>query len=334
MQLEIQVKTRPECIDFLQLEYEGKLYTLDQFASTFKNGEFQLDAMLPRCNIAYRGKTISFEEYRYSLLELSNQLGFSQKYGNEIVPIEIYLAICNFNFYKAAKFLEKAENCLQTARYYLIQGSDILEYDCNVSWQYGYQPIYEIRTINFTTAIVWYNNCFDYILLIAFLAFELYKSVRRYKPEMAFEEIISLCTFRVFRDLHREHADNVQFTQLWNIIDDCHNLLTEINTWANYAKHKGGIGYIGLKPESPFQIHVESPDGTTESRTSDFESIKLDMEKSVPILVNAHKALLHCIDELVEFINFRACKYELDENGKMVIPETSTYVKISLGSGG
>lgn len=209
-----------------------------------------------------------------------------------------------------------------------MQGADIIEYDCNIPWRYGYLPIYDIRATNFSTAIVWYNNCFDYILQIVFQAFELFKQDRRYKEDMSFEEKLSLCTFRVFRDIHNEYPDNVEYNHLWDILNRCHVATSQLNDWANYAKHKGGIGYVGLKPDSPFEIYVGVPGESMESRTSEFESIKLDMDDSVSTLVEAHKAICVCLDEIVNFIDFSACKYAITEDGKFDIPDASSYVKI------
>lgn len=327
-----EVKTVPECINYLLLEYQGVKYTLDEFSKKFRTREFELERLFPECKIIYRDKIFSIDEYKKSRLELSNQLDMFQRYREDIFPIEIHLAISNYSYYKAAKFLEKAENCLQTARLYFLESANIIEYDCNIPWKYGYQPIYDIRAMNFTTAIVWYNNCFDYILQIAFLAFELFEKMRRYRKEMTFEETLSLCTFKSFRDIHDSYLEDEEFNKLWNLLNTCHDSISDINTWANYAKHKGGIGYIGLKPESPFQVYTRTPDGVTESRTDEFESVKLDMDASETIVVKAHKALNICMTELVDFIDFESAKYSIDENGNFVIPEKSTYVKIQLGS--
>ena len=330
MKLSFESRTKPACVGYLLLEYAGKTYTLEEFSEKFKVAEFQIDSLLPKCNIIYKGKTLSFEDYKRTRSELSNQLDMFHEYNNDVFPIEIHLAICNYDYYKAAKFLEKAENCLQTARYYLMQGADIIEYDCNIPWKYGYQPIYDIRATNFTTAIIWYNNCFDYILQIVYLAFGLGKKTRRYREDMTFEEELSLCTFKIFRELHSAYSDNEAFEQLWNILERIHDAISEVNIWANYAKHKGGIGYVGLHAESPFQIYVGTPGEIPESRTSEFESIKLDIDESVATMVNAHKALCEGLNEIVAFVNFQSCKYTLDENGRFVIPDVSDYVKVRL----
>lgn len=330
LNLVFESKTVADCVSYLIIEFEGKQYYLDEFYNTFNNNDFQIDSLLPKCTFIYKGKAQSFEEYKTSRIELSNQLDISQKYMNDVFPIEAQLAICNSDYYKAAKFLEKAENCLQTARFYLMQGANIIEYDCKISWKNGYQPIFDIRTINFTTAIIWYNNCFDYVLLVVFLAFELFEKVPRYKKDMTFEEKLKLCTFRAFQNLHKEYTDNIAFNQLWNIMEHCHNAISDLNEWANYAKHKGGIGYIGLKPKSSYQIYTRNPDGTVESRTSEFDPIKLDIDKSIETVVKSHKALFCCLEEIVDFIDFELCKYTIDKDGKFVIPDKSSYVKVKL----
>lgn len=330
MKLEFEAKTLADCIDYLKIEYEDKVYTLNEFSQAFKGEEFQLEKMLPLCKIHYRKKTLDFDDYKKSRMDLSEQLKISEIYGDEIIPIEPYLAICDFSYYKAAKFLEKAEHCLQTARYYLMQATDIIEYDCNIPWEYGYQPIYDIRATNFTTAIVWYNNCFDYILQIAFLAFELFKESPRYNETMTFEETIKLCTFKLFRDLHNQYSDNEGLCELWDILNNCYCSISNLNDWANYAKHKGGIGYIGLKPDSPYQIYVGKPGTVPETRTSEFESIKLDMDEDVSAMMATHESLFNCIKELVDFIGFISVRFSIDENGKYVLPDRISYVKVQL----
>ena len=115
---------------------------------------------------------------------------------------------------------------------------------------------------------------------------------------------------------------------MWTIIEDCHKALSNINIWANYAKHKGGIGYIGLKPQCPYQIFVGSPDGKVESRTSEFEPVQLDADQCIPELVACHQAICNCIAALVDFIEYPKANYKIDKNGRFDIPEKSTYVKI------
>lgn len=328
MQVRIESRTIAECIEFLKLKYRGRIYSLDEFSEANKTREFQIERLLPECSIIYRGETLTFEAYKEARIKLSDQLEMPQKYAKEIFPREIHLAICNDSYYKAAKFLEKTEECIQTARYYLMQGADIIKYDCDIPWKYGYQPIYDIRTINFTTAIIWYNNSFDYILQIAFLAFELFKKDKRFKDTMQFEELLRLCTFKTFSDIHSVYKHDASFKELWNILNDCHDAILDVNNWANYAKHKGGIGYVGLRPESPYKIYVGDNNGKVESRTSEFEPIILDIDKEVSTLINTHKELCNCLEKLVNFIGFENCAFTIDKDGNFDVPKESEYVKI------
>ena len=271
---------------------------------------------------------MTFDEYRASRIAISDQLKLSRQYSESVISLEPMLAISNFDYYKSAKFLEKAEACLQSARIYLMRGANIIDLDCNVPWKYGYLPIFDLRTVNLTTAIIWYNNCFDHILQIAFLAFELYRDLKDFKPDMAFEDILRMCSYKNFTKIHNKRANDTNFSELWTIIEDCHKALSNINIWANYAKHKGGIGYIGLKPQCPYQIFVGSPDGKVESRTSEFEPVQLDADQCIPELVAGHQAICNCIAALVDFIEYPKANYKIDKNGRFDIPEKSTYVKI------
>ena len=185
-------RTVPECEQYLQLAYQGRQFLLEEFSATYKTQSYQLEQLLPDCLIIYRGTSMTFDEYRASRIAISDQLKLSRQYSESVISLEPMLAISNFDYYKSAKFLEKAEACLQSARIYLMRGANIIDLDCNVPWKYGYLPIFDLRTVNLTTAIIWYNNCFDHILQIAFLAFELYRDLKDFKPDMAFEDILSM----------------------------------------------------------------------------------------------------------------------------------------------
>lgn len=323
-------RTEPECNQYLKLLYKDKEYTLEGFSDEFKSGEFSLENLLPKCALIYKGKKITFEEYSNNIKSFSNSLKFFERYQNEIIPLEIYLQISNYAYYKAAKFFEKAEECLQTARYYLLMCHNILNYDCNLNWKSGYCAIFQVRTMNCKTAIIWYNNCFDYILQIIFLAFELYKSMPKYNSNLTFEDILRLCTYKSIKDLHIANSSNLNLNTLWNILEKCRNGLNDINSWANYAKHKGGIGFIGLKPVSPLDVNRTGADGNTQHLTSEFDSISLDLDDSISVLAEAHKTLYDCLNEIMDFIDFQKATLQKDKNNNFVVPDKNSYVKVIL----
>ena len=175
-------KTYAECAGFLKLLFNGREYTLDEFSAAYKKSNFDLEQLLPQCEIIYRDRKISYDQYITDLRGEVAQLRLFTRYREEIAPIELSLSIGDYDYYKAAKFVGKAESCISTARYYYYQSTNILDYDCRVNWKAGYNGIYALRTMNFETAIVWYNNCFDYIIQIAFLAFGLYNGIKSTVP--------------------------------------------------------------------------------------------------------------------------------------------------------
>lgn len=53
MDITFKSKTYAECADFLKLLFEGKEYTLDEFSAAFKKSNFDLEQLLPQCEIIY-----------------------------------------------------------------------------------------------------------------------------------------------------------------------------------------------------------------------------------------------------------------------------------------
>ena len=117
---------------------------------------------------------------------------------------------------------------------------------------------------------------------------------------------------------------------MWDIIETCRLGRQKLNDWANYFKHKGGLGFIDLKPESPYAVFVQGESGKMEARTNEFEAITIDMDESIEEVVNAHNALINCMNSLIDFIGFKNAMYSISEDGRFVIPEKSSYCKISV----
>lgn len=330
MRFKIEAKTTAECEEYLKIVYQDEVYRLEEFSSKYKKYEFDLDNLISECGFIYRGKNISFADYVKDRKEFSERLPFYRKYHDELLPIEIHLSISSLAYYRAAKFLEKAEECLQTARYYLLKSEDILEYDCCVNWTSGYPAIYSIRSMNFSTAIIWYNNCFDYMIQIAFLAFELYKGIRRYDESIPFEEVLKMCTYNALKTLHDNDKSNQGLTNLWNIVEKCRSSIQILNDWANYSKHKGGLSFIGLKPVSPVMVYIQDSDGNKEKRNDELDAVLIDIDKDIWHVVSAHNALIDCLNELVDIIDFPHAVYHIDEKGRYVVPDKSQYCKVRL----
>ena len=330
MDITFESKTYAECAEFLKLLFEGCEYTLDEFSAAYKKHNFDLEQLLPQCEIIYRGRKIPYDQYVTDLRGEVARLRLFTRYRKEIAPIEVSLSIGDYDYYKAAKFVAKAENCLSTARYYFYQSANILDYDCRVNWKSGYNGIYALRTMNFETAIVWYNNCFDYIIQIAFLAFGLYKGIKKYSASSPFDEVLKLCTYNSLKTLHENNPDNEGLSQLWDIIETCRVDRQTLNDWANYAKHKGGLGFVGLKPESPVLVYMAEPGGKPECRTSEFDTITLDIDECKESVIAAHNALIKCLNDLLDFIDFPQGQFTLNAENKIALPDPAKYHKVVL----
>jgi len=84
-----------------------------------------------------------------------------------------------------------------------------------------------------------------------------------------------------------------------------------LNDWANYSKHKSGRGFVGLTSESPIKIYVATSEDGCESRFREFELITLDMDQDVEKVIMAHDALMKCMSELMDIIDFSAAQCSL-----------------------
>ncbi len=331
MNITFNFKSKALCRDYLKVIYDNLEYTLIEFATKFKDGDFSLDIKLKECIIVYRGNKMTYEELCNRDSHFSEGLLFSERYSKEIYPLEHFLIIGNKDYYKAAKFVNKTERCLQTARYYLMNSYDLLKTDFDVNWETGYGSQFLLRTVDFTTSVVWYNSCFDYILQVIYFAFGLYKKIPGFNDQMSHEKLLKECSYSSLSGIYGNYKSVQNFRELWEIVNKCYNSLTEVNSWSNYIKHKGGIAFKGLYPPDPFVIKVTDVEGKTISETSDFESIELEMDEGYDILKKTHRAIYDCINELVDYIDFKSAMPQKDPNNEnLPIPDVNSYVKVIL----
>jgi tetratricopeptide (TPR) repeat protein len=331
MDITFTFKTTADCQDYLHVIYDNTEFTLMDFARKYKTEDFSLDEKLKESTILYRNKKMTYEELCSETCDFSEELKLVERYIEEIYPIEHLLLISNMDYYKAAKFLNKTEKCLQTARYYLMNSKTLIKTDFDANWSFGYGPQFLLRTIDFTTAVVWYNSCFDYILQIVYFSFGIYKKTVGYSDQTPHDELLKNCTYKFMRDTYRQYKKDPNYRAIWKIISKCYSALSEVNSWANYIKHKGGISFHGLNPPDPFTTMISDLQGNVLAESLDFESIKIDMDNSLSLLKDAHMALYNCINEVIYFIDFKgAVPIKHPEKEGLVIPSKTSYVKVIL----
>jgi len=331
MDIKFTSKTTPECQKYLHIIYDSNQYSLEDFAKKYKISDFSLDKKLKDAIIQYRGKKMTYEELGKAIYDFSEELKFVDRYIKEIYPLEHLMLVSNRDYYKASKYVNKTERCLQTARYYLLNGYNLLTSDFECNWSTGYGAQFLLRTMDFTTAVVWYNTCFDYILQIVYFAFGIYKKTDGYTDQTSHEDLLKKCTYNSMGEIYSKYKTVPNYEALWKIITKCYNALSEINTWANYIKHKGGISFTGLNAPDPFHTKVTDLNGKVIAESTDFESIEIDLDNSLNILKDAHIALYDCINSLIDFIDFKgAIPQKHPEKDGLVIPDPASYVKVIL----
>lgn len=324
MKFTVTSTTTPDCIEYLLIIKDGKEYSIEDFAKEFYKGEFSLDILMHDCVISYRGQNYTWDEIAKRNFDFHEALLFSKRY-NALLARESLMFFTNYDYYKAMEYIYRAESCLQTGRYYLGLSSILLPYSEEIHWSTGYGPIFMIRTVNCSTATIWYNHCFDYILLILFFAFGLYKEVPDYAEGMSHEALLKICSYDSVCRVYSRHKGNTAFKALWEIISRCYAALTTVNSWTNYIKHKGGVGYIGLRAEDPIGMVLTDLDGTPIRTNSHFESVILDLDDAIQELAKAHAALHRCCTEVIDFLNFDGAQ-EIFVDGKKVITPPAYYV--------
>lgn len=302
----------PECESFLKLKYQDDSFlTIDKFFEKYNN---PTNDILEQCSLSYRGKEESYTDYITQRFALSEDL--------ELVRFNGWKLIIQPHVRASVYFTEKATDCLQNARFFAIKSSLLLDCDSGISWKYGYVAQFSMRCTYFGTAATWYSNTFDQILQIVYWAYELYTSVKDrdgnpYNDTWDAKSVMALCNYDfVVGELKKRGYIDVR-----KMLTLCFSKINEVRTWANYIKHKGGIEYLYLEPEPPFQIYVRpveegnvsSPfDMPPEDRFAikNFKSpVEVDIDDKLLVMIDAHKELVKCLTGIIDEIDFD--KYQI-----------------------
>lgn len=312
--LTVTARSVPECESFLTIKIGDETFAkIDEFIARHEGIS---DAELEQCTICYRGKEQSYKDY------IAESLAFTETL--EIVQFNGWRLIINPSVRAAVYFTEKATDCLQNARFFAIKSNLLLDYNRNIRWSYGYIPQFSFRCTYFGTAATWYSNTFDQILQVVYWAYELYTSAvdkkkKGYDDTWDAKKTMKFCSYNfVVAELKKRGNIKVR-----DILTSCFSKIEEVRSWANYIKHKGGIEYRYLETEPPFQIYVFPADGISPMNKppddrfaiKNFKSpIEVDIDEKIEVITDAHKALVGCINSIIEEINFD--KYQLQFGGK------------------
>lgn len=301
--IEFQQIHRIECEDYFKLVYEGKSYRLDEFRKAFNDKE-DIDKMLSLCDIDYRGRIQHYYDYWNELKDRVLSLSLSNIYLTEIIKNEHKIMLSNFDLYRGGKFIYKTERCLESARYYLAQSSQLVTSNNILGWNGGYYIQFWSRSLNLMTAILWYNNCFDYILQIIFLSQGMYRSMKRLGPKSKIETILKYCTLNTVLS-HLDKINTTKSLELWKIVSDLSQQHEEMKELANTIKHRGGIVVKGLDIETKYRIKIqnEASDETFNSRElEEIETIKIDIDDTISKLFVENENFVTTLKKVVEKI--------------------------------
>jgi len=207
MGLSYTVKNQAKSINFLKIEYNGNLYSLEQFSTLGSNSK-ELEELIQKSSLIYNGKTLTYGQYEDTINEFADRLGFLNVYST-IYSNELF--IFDIDYCYSIKLIESLEKYLMYGRYSLIKGFTIMDYDCNLHWKYGYGAIYSLRGINVRNAILNYNNCYDILMQIVFIAFGLYKNHPSYTTKTDIESVLDWCDYKYLSSIYSKFKDTPNF---------------------------------------------------------------------------------------------------------------------------
>lgn len=331
MDITLTATSKPESENYLAIIYDDEKYTLEDFAKKFqkKDDEFALDRLLKICKIEYKGQEFTHDKMCDDINLFCNSLPLTSFYWSKIYPREKSdIFTIDKDYFASGKLVKSAEDQLTFGRYSLIQSQSIIDFNLNCNWITGYAPIYYIRSIRANEAIMWYNNVFDSIMQIIFIAFGIYKKHPQYSDKLDYHKILKLCDYTFLSNFYGKNKTISNLKELWNIISKAQNANQNIKQWANYIKHKGGINFKGVGPDAICNATMINISGEI-IRDTDFEPIQLELDKVIEELKNSHLILCDVLAEIVDFIGFE--KVELiNVDGNLIIPQKSKYKKVII----
>ena len=327
----IKISNSIESNEYLKLIYDGKEYKINEFRKKYYNNknEFIVDMLLKDCIVDYKGEKHNWDEWIKITSERCDDLIISGVYNEKLSYYENFVFVVDEDYYAAIRLIKSADNILQNARYALIESMNIIENNSKINWECGYCGIYLLRTIRINDAIMWYNNFFDAIMQIAFIGFGIYKKHEKYEEKMPYNKKISLCNYKFLSDFYGNNKEIPNLKSLWKIVSKSKNINQNVNKWANFIKHKGGLDYKGIKIENPFFMSVKDANGETMYQNDDFDSPVLELDDVIKELERVNNEQCTILKDLADFFEFeKACCRNI--NGKEVLPKTEEYKKIII----
>ena len=214
------------------------------------------------------------------------------------------------------RFMEKAVQCLQSARFFTMKSFLILDNNENIPWSNGYGIQYLLRCTYFETASIWYINTIDHVFQAVYWAYQLYTSAiengKPYNQDWTYSKIASNCSCRfVTKELKIRKLTNIE-----NILNKCLKKTKEIRKWANDIKHRGGVEQKYLEADNPLPLLLEQAPFLSEvfkdieHLDNEFKALDaVEIDKDVIKLEQAYQDIFNCITDVIQLINYEQYKY-------------------------
>lgn len=304
--ININIRTTPECEKFLKIKWNDDDYiTIEEFIKIHQNAT---KSEIENCYIKYREVKKKYSDF---LVDYSSRATKMQQ-----ISFNSCMLTKDAEIKASMKFIKKAIQELQAARFFTMKSFLILDSNENIPWVNGYGTQYLLRCTYFETASIWYISTIDHILQAVYWAYKLYTSAKEngkpFNQDWTYSKIASKCngTF-VTKELQSR-----KLTDIENSIANCLEKTKEIRKWANDVKHKGGIEQKYLEADDPIHLLIQNypslKDVFTDIEKLDNEFNALDVveiDKDVIKLEQAYQDIFNCITDVIQLINYEQYKY-------------------------
>lgn len=323
MDMRFTSKNQAKSIDYLKIEYNSHLYNLEQFSALGSSSK-ELEQLIQKSNLIYNDRKLSYVEYESSIEDFAKKLEILNVYSTLDAK---QINMIDVDYCYSIKLIKSLEEYLMYGRYSLIKGFTILDYDCNLYWSGGYCGVYAVRGISIRNAILNYNNCYDILMQVVFIAFGLYKNHPNYTSKTNIEEVLNWCDYKYLASIYSRFKGIPNFKELWKLMTEGWESISKVRCWANDLKHKKNIVFDGEYIQPLFKkVVIRRSDGE-KLDYSKFEPETLNMESVINDLVKTHTEFISLSRRIIRFINYDSCVLHPYKTG-FSLPEKESYKKV------
>ena len=294
LQLVFKSRTESECLNFLKIFYNNQWYLPNELILFVSENNLDLNDVLNESILSYRDNELRYNKYLSAFEEKGEEVKQSTIYIDELS--KDMSAYSNPQKILCYKFFEKIEDSLAKARINISMVLNVLP----VNYSLPYIVTYDKRCADFENACMNLYSCYDYMLVLINFYYNYNDLITR---KSSFDDLLlSSRKNGVLKLLTTAPLDQTK-NNLKSIIDKLEKKTTKVRDWSNAIKHRCGLEYYALKPQSPFKFFIKI-NGNDVETTNLFKLPIIDIDKEIQELLDAYDTTYSSIIELYNNLHF------------------------------